>query len=150
MCRSVPQMATRRTLRSTSSGAGTGSGTSRISAPGAGRLFTQAFIVSPWQASSRSPSCALLGAKQRGERRPRVRGGHQGHLFRRSRGYHATSGLATLGTEIDQVVRRLDDVEVVLDDDHRVAAIDQAVEHLEELAHVIEVKAGRRLVEEIH
>src|SRR5262245_28746600 len=130
MWRSVPQMATRRTLRSTSSGAGTGSGTSRSSAPGAGRLLTHAFIVSPWKAASRSASCAglLLGAKQRGECRPRVRGGHAGHLFRRSRGYHATSGLATLGTEIDEVVGRLDDVEIVLDHDHRVAAVDQAVE----------------------
>src|SRR5262249_31853489 len=130
MWRSVPQMATRRTLRSTSSGAGTGSGTSTSSAPGAGRLFTQAFMVSPswaWEAACRSASLAgwLRRKEQRRERLPGVRGSDLGHRFGRSRGYHATPGLATLGTEIDQVIRGLDHVQVVLDHDHGVAAIDE-------------------------
>lgn len=34
------------------------------------------------------------------------------------------------GTDIDQVVGDLDDVEVMFDDDNRVAAVDQFVQHL--------------------
>ena len=56
---------------------------------------------------------------------------------------------AGLGAQVDDPVGRLDDVEVVLDDDDRVAQIDQAVQHVEQLADVVEVQAGRRLVEEV-
>jgi hypothetical protein len=37
----------------------------------------------------------------------------------------------------------------VLDDDHRVALLDQAMEQRQELAHVVEVQPGRRLVEQV-
>ena len=56
---------------------------------------------------------------------------------------------AALGPEVDDPVGGLDDVEVVLDDDDRVAGVDEPVEHLEELLDVGEVEAGRRLVEEV-
>ena len=56
---------------------------------------------------------------------------------------------AGLGAQVDDPVGRLDHVEVVLDDDDRVAQVDQAVEHVEQLADVVEVQAGRRLVEDV-
>ncbi len=37
----------------------------------------------------------------------------------------------------------------MLDDDQRVALLDQLVQHLEQLAHVLEVQAGGRLVEQV-
>ncbi len=37
----------------------------------------------------------------------------------------------------------------MLDDDHRVALVDEPVQHVEQLAHVLEVEAGRRLVEDV-
>jgi hypothetical protein len=37
----------------------------------------------------------------------------------------------------------------VLDDQHGVAGVDQAVEHREEAAHVLEVQAGGRLVQQV-
>jgi len=37
----------------------------------------------------------------------------------------------------------------VLDDDHRVALVDEPPEHDEQLADVLEVQAGRRLVEDV-
>ena len=43
----------------------------------------------------------------------------------------------------------LDHVEVVLDHEHRVAGVDQPLEHLEQLLDVGEVQAGRRLVEDV-
>jgi hypothetical protein len=46
------------------------------------------------------------------------------------------------------VVGALDDVEVVLDDEHGVALVDEAVEDVQELLDVAEVEAGGRLVED--
>ena len=43
----------------------------------------------------------------------------------------------------------LDDVQVVLDDQHRVARVHQALQHLDELADVVDVQAGGRLVQDV-
>ena len=56
---------------------------------------------------------------------------------------------AALGAQVDDPVGRLDDVEVVLDDDDRVALVDEAVQHLSSLSDVLEVQPGRRLVEHV-
>src|SRR5690606_18784863 len=56
---------------------------------------------------------------------------------------------AALRSEVDDVVGRLDDVEVVLDDDDRVALVDQSGEHGEQAADVLEVQAGGGLVEDV-
>src|SRR5437870_8659075 len=56
---------------------------------------------------------------------------------------------AAAGAKVDHPVGGLDDVEVVLDHDHGVAGVDQAVEDVEELADVLEVEAGGRLVEDV-
>ena len=56
---------------------------------------------------------------------------------------------AALGAHVDDPVGGLDDVEVVLDDDDGVALVDQALEHVEQLADVLEVQAGGRLVEHV-
>jgi len=53
------------------------------------------------------------------------------------------------GTEVDHPVGLLDHVEVVLDHEHRVAGIDQPLEHLEQLLDVGEVQTGSRLVENV-
>src|SRR5690606_26118537 len=60
----------------------------------------------------------------------------------------AAAGSA-LGAQVDDPVGRLDHVEVVLDDDDRVALLDEAVQDLEQLAHVFEVQTRRRLVEHV-
>ena len=67
----------------------------------------------------------------------------------RALGDDPAAAAAALGAEVDDPVGALDDVEVVLDDDDRVALVDQALEHAEELADVLEVQAGRRLVEDV-
>src|SRR3569623_2101471 len=70
-------------------------------------------------------------------------------LFRRAgRDDLATTG-AALGPEVDDPVRGLDLVEVVLDHEHGVAVVDEAIQHLEQLLDVAEVKAGGRLVEQV-
>src|SRR3569623_1143982 len=71
------------------------------------------------------------------------------NLFRRARRDDLATTGAALGPEVDDPVRGLDDVEVVLDHEHGVAVVDEAVQHLEELLDVAEVKAGGRLVEQV-
>ena len=51
--------------------------------------------------------------------------------------------------EIDNPVGRLNDLEVVLDDDDGISLIPELVKHLKELSDVVEMQAGRRLVEYI-
>ena len=55
---------------------------------------------------------------------------------------------AATGSEFEQVVRLAHDGFLVLDDEHRVAAIAQPFHHADELAHVARVKADTRLVED--
>src|SRR5437764_1182780 len=54
-----------------------------------------------------------------------------------------------VGAQVDDPVGRLDDVEVVLDHDDGVAQVHQALQHLQQLADVVEVQAGGRLVEDV-
>ena len=68
-------------------------------------------------------------------------------LLRRAGGDHVAALLARLGPEVDHPIGRLDHIQVVLDHDHRVAQIDQPIEHVEQLGQVVEVQAGGRLVQ---
>ena len=70
-------------------------------------------------------------------------------LLRRARGHHAAAGVAALGPEVDHPVRRLDDVQVVLDDHHRVALLDEPVQDLQQLLDVGEVEPGGGLVQDV-
>ncbi len=47
------------------------------------------------------------------------------------------------------MVRRLDDVEVVLDQQHRVAGVDQAVQRLQQPLDVGQVQPRRGLIEDV-
>src|SRR5687768_7353651 len=76
-----------------------------------------------------------------------MRRGDLGDFLRRSRGDDVPSPRPPFGTKVDDPVRRLDDVEIVLDDQHRVATIHQTVEHVEQQPDILEVQAGGRLVE---
>src|SRR5688500_12128477 len=53
------------------------------------------------------------------------------------------------GTEVDDPVRVCHDRQVVLDDDHRLAGVDEPVEQSQQVLDVGEVQAGGRLVEDV-
>src|SRR5450631_3856024 len=59
-----------------------------------------------------------------------------------------SAAVASLGAQVDHPVRGLDHVEVVLDHDDGVAVVAQSVQHREQQVDVVEVQAGRRLVED--
>ena len=59
-----------------------------------------------------------------------------------------TACIATLGTEVDDMVGALDDVQVVFDDDQRVPILQQFVEGIEQDAHVMQMEACGRFIED--
>ena len=72
-----------------------------------------------------------------------------GNDFRRSAGDDSPTAAAPFRPEIDHEVRAPDYIKVVLDDDHRVALVNEFVEHVQQLARVLEMKTRRRFVENI-
>src|SRR5215472_8098267 len=72
-----------------------------------------------------------------------------GDVLRRPSRDDLPTARSTLGAEINDPVRRLDHVEVVLDHYDRVAAVDEPAEHAKQLAYVVEMQAGRRLVQHV-
>ena len=61
----------------------------------------------------------------------------------------AAAAVAALRAQVDDPVGFGDHVEIVLDDDHRVAGIDQPVQHADQLFDVGHVQADGRLVEHV-
>ena len=80
---------------------------------------------------------------------PGVGGFAERNIIRSADGHHLTATFAALRTEVDDPVGGFDDIEIVLDHDHRVAPVDQCMEHGEKLVDIVEVKTGGRLIEEI-
>ena len=70
-------------------------------------------------------------------------------LFRRSLGDDAAPAAAAFWPEIDDPVGSLEDVEVVLDHDDRIAMVAEPVQHGQQHLDVVEMKARRRFVEDI-
>src|SRR3954451_18440429 len=70
----------------------------------------------------------------------RVRGVVFGHLFGGAYRYDLTARVAAFGAEVYQPVGCFDDIEVVLDDEDRIAAIGQALEDMLQFLDVGEVQ----------
>ena len=70
------------------------------------------------------------------------------HVGRSPFAHEAPAGVAPLRAEVDHPVGGPDHVEVVLDDDHRVARVGEPPQGGEQARDVLEVEAGGRLVEE--
>src|ERR1700728_3885322 len=72
-----------------------------------------------------------------------------GDGFGRAGGDNLSPGRTAFGPEVDDPVSRLDDVEVMLDDHQRAAAVDQLAEGHQQFADVVEVETGGGLVEDV-
>ena len=81
--------------------------------------------------------------------RPVWLSGGLGDVLGRALDDDPAAAVAALGPEVDDPVGRLDHVEVVLDHEHGVAGVDEPLQHAEQPAHVLEVQAGGRLVEDV-
>src|SRR6266550_1306891 len=84
-----------------------------------------------------------------GEEPSRVRIRVRRDLFRRPDGDDFPTLIAALGSEVDDPVRGLDHIQVVLDHEDRVARRDQTLQHLEQFADVLEMQPGGWLVQDV-
>ena len=85
----------------------------------------------------------------RRQRAAGVRRFRGGNLGRRARGHDLAAAGAAFGPQVDDPIGRLDDVQIVLDDQHGVAGIDKVVQHLQQQLDIGKVQAGGRLVEQV-
>ena len=112
--------------------------------------FDKGLLVADINPSPHSAAARRRPAREVGpEVLPGVAHLARGDVFRGAGGDDVAAGVATFGAEIDDPVGRFDHFEIVLDDQHRVTGLDQRVQHLEELADIVEVQPGRRLVEDV-
>lgn len=57
---------------------------------------------------------------------------------------------STIGTKIDDPVGAFDHLQIVLDNDHSVAKVDESIDSLEELGYIMKVKSCRWLIKDEH
>ena len=69
------------------------------------------------------------------------------HVGGRAHADDFAAGIAALRPEIDDPIRRANDIEVVFDHDDGVAALDELAKGAQQRGDIIEMKARRRLVE---
>jgi hypothetical protein len=72
-----------------------------------------------------------------------------GDLLGRAFGDHLAPAVAALRPHVDDPVGGLHHFQILLDDDHRVALVDQLVQHVKQLRDVVEVEPRGRLVEDV-
>jgi len=77
-----------------------------------------------------------------------VAGWTRGDIFGRAARDDVTAFVTGFGPQVNDPIGALDDVEVVLDDQHRMTGIDQTLKGFQQNADVVKVQAGRRFVEE--
>src|SRR6185437_8121427 len=86
--------------------------------------------------------CRQSGLEVRLEVLAGVALGDEGDILGRAGGDDLAAAVAAFRAEIDDPVGGLDDLEVVLDDEHRVPGLHERVKHLQELADILEMEAG--------
>src|ERR1019366_1032542 len=63
--------------------------------------------------------------------------------------FRSSAVLATLRPQVDDPVGVANNVHVVLDDDNAVPQVGQPVQNFQQLADIVEVQPGRRLIQKI-
>src|SRR3954451_19050886 len=89
------------------------------------------------------------GAEDLSEEAPGMAVRVRGHLFRSAGGHDLATRVASLGPEVDHPIGGLDDVEGVLDPQDGVPRAHEPLQHRQQLADVLEVESGRRLVQHV-
>ncbi|KAG1166331.1 hypothetical protein G6F35_018255 [Rhizopus arrhizus] len=92
-------------------------------------FLTQGLQGCPLQ---RAGSSSGIAAQQLAQVLPGMAGLCGRDIFRRALRHHITATVAAFRTHVDQPIGRLDDVQVVFDDEDGVAAVDQLVQHLQQ------------------
>src|SRR5205807_2090373 len=70
-------------------------------------------------------------------------------LFRAAGGNDIAASIAAFRAKIDQMIAAFEDIQVVLNDDDRVTAIDEPLQDAKQQPNVVEMQSGRRLIKQI-
>ena len=73
----------------------------------------------------------------------------QYNFFRSARGNDSAARVAAFRPQIDNMIGHLYHVQIMLDNDNRIAHIHQSIQHIEQIMNIGEMQAGRRLVQYI-
>src|SRR3989344_5496841 len=79
---------------------------------------------------------------------PSVRAEGCGDFFGGPFGDDLPAGGTPFGAEVDNVIGALQDIEVVLDNDDCIAALNELLQNVDEFSNVVIVQPHRRLIEE--
>ena len=71
------------------------------------------------------------------------------HLLRCSGRNNLTASISSLGSKVDDIVCCFDDIQIMLDDHHRIAGIHQRLKHLDELVYIRCVQTGSRFIQDV-
>jgi len=71
------------------------------------------------------------------------------YFFRRAGDHNFATGMTAFGAEVDHVIGGFDDIQVMLDYDHRVSRVDQAIEAFEQAFYVGQVQPGGWFVKDV-
>src|SRR6185437_8621515 len=80
---------------------------------------------------------------------PSVRFLDSGNLFRRALSDNAPAVLPAFRPQINDPVSVADDVQIMLNDNDRIAQIRQAMDHLQQLVYIVKVQSGGWLVQQV-
>src|SRR3982750_1626895 len=81
------------------------------------------------------------------QKAPSMRFLYLGHFLGGAGRDYESATSTGFGTEVDHPVGAFDHFEIVLDDEQRIPLLHESVENFYEQCHVVEMEAGRRLVE---
>ena len=71
------------------------------------------------------------------------------HLFRCSLRNDRSTAVSAFRSHVDDVIRRLDHVQIVLNNHHGIAAVGQSPQNLDQLVHIRKMESGRRLIQNV-
>ena len=75
---------------------------------------------------------------------------HLGNFLRGTGSDHIATLITAFRAEIDDMVRGFDDIQIMLDYQHRIAHIHQLLQHFDQLVHIRRMQAGCRFVKNIN
>lgn len=72
-----------------------------------------------------------------------------GDLFRRPLRNDPAAARSAFGAKVDHPISALDDIEIVLDNNNRIAAINKPLKHFQKHVDIGKMQTGRRLVKQV-
>ena len=72
------------------------------------------------------------------------------HLFRGAGCHNAAAASAAFRSQVNDIVGALDHIQIVLNNDHRIARVHQFVQHLDKTVHIGHMQTGGGFVQNIH